>query len=840
MNKLALRNVLANKARLLLITFAVAIGVSFVSATFIFSDSLSQTFDGLANQLVEDVDLEVRPTGEFGTDGALNNAVVDQVRATDGVAHVGVLRDSEDVSAITPTGELASGIPIALSWIEHDGLRGFDIVAGQPPGDNEFMLGRGTATNDGFEIGETYRISTPTGVVERTLSGTAELAGGNPFGDEFAFTFFPLDDAQQIFGGDSDGVDAIAISLNDTATASSVQAALAEQLPNGTEVVSSRTVQEEQAASFNDQLSILRNVLLGFAVVSVFVSTFIIRNTFGIILSQRIRELGLLRAIGADGRQIERSVLVEAVAIGTIASAIGLVLGLAVTSGLMAVFRAVGAPLPDIDIVLNGRTVLIASLVGLGATITSAIGPARQARRISPVAALSGQHSERTRPRLRVAIGVAMVAIGITMGAFGLFGASGTSLVLTLLGGGIAIVFLGVTLMSPALASPIIAAIGAPLPQLAGTAGSLARENARRNPRRTANTAAALMIGLSLITTVLVVGQSVKSHLASTLDATVSADYVVSNDFDPMAAQIASDLAALPELDDVLPVSELAVEVNDDVTWAEALPTHAIAPLFDLGITEGQLPTDPGATAVLSDEMSIELGLGVGDTLTASFANGADATFEVVALYSDTTLIESGILLDRSTVTSEFPVSTVDWVAARKATGVDVEQATAALDRVSADWPQIAVQTSTDYRESVEAEIDSLLSIVNVLLALSIVIALIGIGLTLALSVFERTREIGLLRAVGMSTRQVRRMVRWEAALIGLFGAVLGVATGLLYGWGAVRALPDNITSALSIPGVRIGQLVIASAVAALLAAILPARRAGRLNVLDAISGRVS
>ncbi|MEM7096599.1 MAG: FtsX-like permease family protein [Actinomycetota bacterium] len=839
MNRLAFRNVVANPARAILISVAIAIGVSFVAATFIFSDSLSRTFDDLTTDIIEDVDLEVRSNNSFGTDSTLTNDLMAEIAATDGVTAIAGNVESEDVAPLTPAGELAEGIPVAISWVDHDALSGFELVQGRAPGNREFVLNEATAERDGFQIGDAYRISTPVGLVERTLSGTVQLEGDASFGSGFAFSLYPLGDAQAIFGGPADAVETIQVIVDDQSTAADVQAQIATLLPDGAEVVSSRTVQEELAAEFNDQIGILRNVLLGFAIVSVFVSTFIIRNTFGIVLTQRIRELGLLRAIGADGRQVSRSILAEAAVIGAFASAVGLALGIGVTYGLGAAFRALGAPLPTMDLVLALRTVVICAIVGLGATITSALAPARQGRRLTPVAALAGHVDGERDGRLRVVIGLVLAALGLTAAALGLFVASGTAAVLSLLGGGIAVVFIGITMASPVFASPIIGFLGAPLSRIAGTSGALARQNARRNPRRTANTAAALMIGLSLITTVLVVGESIKSHLASTLDEAVTADFVISNDFEPVPVAVATDLESVPEVTDVLGVSDLAVElttpVGTTVTGADAIPLDTVDQLFNLGFST-TLTQDSAGTAVLSGETAAELGVTVGDELPVRYANGATDIFEVAAFYSDTTLIDSGILLDRTTVAEHVELTTVDWVATRIAPGTDVAAATAALDRFAETWPQVDVQTSTDYRESVEADLDQLLSIVNVLLALSILIALIGIGLTLALSVYERTREIGLLRAVGMSARQVRRMVRWEAALIGLFGAVLGVATGLAYGWGAATALPDNITSGVAIPARPILQLVLASAVAALVAALLPARRAGRLNVLDAIS----
>ena len=693
------------------------------------------------------------------------------------------------------------------------------------------------AEKHAFIVGDTYELSTPSGVVSRELTGLVAFRGGEAIEANVTFAFVPLDDAQALFGGAPDQIDALSVAVEDTVSAASVQAAADAVLDDQLEVVSQRTVEQERAADFNAQISILRNVLLGFAVVSLFVSTFIIYNTFGIILSQRVREVGLLRAIGADAGQIGRSIVGEAALIGILASIAGLFAGVGLNAGLIALLNSFGASFPDMDTIIASRTIILAFAIGIGVTVLSALGPARQASKVAPVTAMRGVSDDRENLTRRIAIGAVLTFVGVLTASYGLFTASGTQLVLASVGLGIAAIFGGITLLSPALARPVVKALGAPVAAVGGASGALARGNASRNRRRTANTAAALMIGLSLITTALVVGQSVKAHLATTLDNTVSADFVVSNDFEPMTAEVAGAMSSVDELGNIVSVSEFEVLVGDEVREAEAVTFDGLAALFDVGVTEGTVPTGDDASAMLSDSVATDLGLAVGDDLTLMFDNGESATFGVEALFTDTTLLESGIMLERAAVLDTLPISTVDWVAAGTGAGT-VAEAQASLEAALAEFPQVQLQTSTEYRQSVEAQIDQLLSIVNVMLALSIVIALIGIGLTLALSVFERTREIGLLRAVGMSTRQVRRMIRWEAALIALFGAVLGVLTGLVYGWGTVTALPSNIVSSVSVPTMRVALLVAASAIAGLVAALLPARRAARMNMLDAISGR--
>jgi len=834
---LTIKNVLANKARVALITLAVVIGVSFVSSTFIFSDSLSNTFTELVDDISTDIDLEVRPVEEFGSAGSLTNETVDVIANIDGVRATMALREADDVTPIASSGELLSTFSVGLSWPDDAAMNIFTITDGAAPATGDFLMSARSASEEGFVLGSTYEIATPTGVVERTLSGVVKIEGGEVLEANVSFTLVPLADAQAIFGGTPDQVDGLSIAIEDTATAASVQAAAQAAIGADLEVVNQRTIEQEQTAELNGQIAMLRNLLLGFAVVSLFVSTFIIYNTFGIILSQRVREIGLLRAIGADAGHIGRSVVGEAVIIGLIASVLGIAAGLGLNFGLIQLLNATGASFPDMETVVALRTVLLAFGIGVGVTVLSALGPAYNASRVAPVTAMRGVSDNAERLGRRVAVGAVLATIGFGAGSFGLFFASGTSTVLTAIGTGIAALFLGITLLAPVLARPIIHTIGTPLFAVGGAGAKLATGNAARNRRRTANTAAALMIGLSLVTTTLVVGQSVKAHVSDTLDNTVSADFVISNDFEPLSDDVAAQVSNLNEIGATVAVSEMDVKIGDEIREADVTTVATLPQLFDVTITTGQTTGDRNA-AMLSEPVAAELGLALGDSLDVGFDNGTNATFAVQALFTDTTLLETGIILERTAVHDTFPLSTVDWVAAATASDAKAADAVAALASISAEFPQVDVQTRTEYREQVEAQIDQLLSIVNVMLALSIVIALIGIGLTLALSVFERTREIGLLRAVGMSTRQVRRMVRWEAALIATFGAVLGIASGLLYGWGAVRALPESITDTLSVPTVRIALLVLASGIAGILAALLPARRAARMNVLDAITGR--
>ncbi|MDH4276808.1 MAG: ABC transporter permease, partial [Acidimicrobiia bacterium] len=429
----------------------------------------------------------------------------------------------------------------------------------------------------------------------------------------------------------------------------------------------------------------------------------------------------------------------------------------------------------------------------------------------------------------------------------GFQGLGSTAATVAALAGGAVLVFLAVTLLSPLAARPVIGTLAVPMSAVSGTSGSLAGKNAQRNPRRTATTAGALMIGLSLITAALVVGDSLKSQVGTTLDTEISADYLISDpNFYEVPIEVTDQVGAMPEIGAMMAVTETKVRIappvpvdgSDDGTetlWYNVSDLGDVNALMDLGVDQGSLESDVVNALVLPVDEAEEYGMKIGDILPVEFAQGGSADFELVATTTNETIVEGGWLSVQG-VSEHVDQNGVLWIAAQVADGYTADQAEAAMAAVTESYPQVDVQSSAQYRESIEGEIDLLLNTISAMLALAIVIALLGIGLTLALSIVERTREIGLLRAVGMTRGQTRGMIRWEAAAIAMFGAVLGVATGLLFGWGAVQALPDTFITVVTVPVGRLVLMVAIAGFAGLLAALLPARRAGRLNVLDAIA----
>ena len=847
MLRLTLRNLAANKARFMMTTFAVVLGVGFVVSSFVMSDGLRSTFNKLSEDITAGTDLLVRPTSDFGEPLPLPDELVAEVLAVDGVDNAVAFMESaeNEIQPIKSDGTTitTSGPPqITFAWTNETEIGAFTIVEGTAPDQpGEFSMDHTAATKHGFEIDQTYDLVTPQGVEEGfTFVATTSFGADNSTVGA-TLMHVSLGEAQRLFGNEG-LVQQIAVSLDTGADAAAVTESISPLLGDiRAEIVDQATVTAEQADEFNSGVTIVGNVLLGFAIVSLFVSIFIIYNTFAIVLGQRVREMGLLRAIGADPAQLRRSVIAEAIIVGLVASVIGLAAGVGIAALLTAVFEAIGAELPAYPTILSARTIAVAMMLGLGVTVASSIAPARAASGVSPIVALrDGAVITKENGRQRLIRGGLTMVAGITLGSFGLFGPSLSTLALILtLGAAAVLVFLGLTLASPAVARPLTAALGWPVAKLMGTAGGLARGNASRNPRRTATTAAALMIGLSLVTTGYVVGESVKSSLGNLIEGSVTADYVIAGNEDSsgISPALADDLAATGQFSAVTGMRYDEARLGDDVHEVTALDLGAVDQLFDIDLRDGEIPSSDATDVILlHDDLAADLAVGVGDAVPIEFVSGHTVDLTVAGIYADTTIFEDPLVPDQ-VFDAAGASETDEWIAAALPDGVSTADVAPLVAQLQQTYPQVSIDTASEFQQSFEDTIDSALLVVNALLALAIVIALIGIANTLALSVHERTRELGLLRAVGMTRRQTRRMVRWEAVLVSLFGAVLGVAAGTLFGWGAVSALPsDSFGGSLTIPIPQIAQVVVLAAAATLVAAWLPARRAGKLNVLDAIS----
>ncbi|WP_419911505.1 ABC transporter permease [Candidatus Poriferisodalis sp.] len=844
MLKLALRNLLDKKIRFALTTLSVVTGVTFVVGTFALTDSLRSTFGDLAQDIAGETDLTVRAAQEIGNEAdrpTMPDSLLDEVAAIDGVVEASgtvqarnVVIVDDDGNAIRPQGPPALGMNFSS--------RVFFVIEGRAPQGQEFVVDATTATNNSLEVGETYDINGPV------RSQPFELVGIFNFGAPDTNTslgqtmsVFDTGTAQQ-FLGFGDRLVEIRVRVN--ADVAETRAAIGAAVGQDYEVITQEIAAEEQTEQFQSVLNIFTSILLVFAFIAVFVSAFIINNTFQIVVTQRVREIGLWRAIGVTPKQVSRSIVVESAIVGLLSTAIGIAVGMAVSLIMRAAIRASGFGLPSGPLVLRPRTVVLAVVIGLGVTMTASIVPALRARRITPIAALSQDHRiERSGWRRRVAVGGAVTAAGVVCLALGMAGVGSTAAVLALTGIGALVTFVGLNVASPAIARPVVRVLGRPIEAVFGMPGKLARENAARNPRRTASTAGALMIGVTLMATTSVVGASVSSTIADVLSDAVRADYFVRSEaspFDPSTgfpAQLLGDLEDRDEIESVVGyrVAFGGMVVGGDSRDVVTADFDTVERHMDGDVISGSIAGgDPLTGIALHVDPAGDLGVAVGDTLEATFPDNQTVTLTVSAIFADAA-IYGNWLIDNALWEQHFGRRDYRFGTAVAQAGL-AEGSQIALAEVTGRYPGVIGENRAEFREANQSLVDSIFAVITVLLGLSFVIALIGIANTLALSVFERTREIGLLRAVGMTRRQLRRAVRWEAAIVATFGGVMGVVVGTVLGVAGSLATPDSFITTVDVPYATLVIYIAVAGLAGLLAALLPARRAGRMNILDAIA----
>ncbi len=838
-----LKGVLAHKLRLFLTAFAVVLGVAFVAGTFVLTDTINHTFDVLFHTVSAGVDVTVRAASGFGEGTSDTQArdtvpasVLDTVKKVPGVAvaegAVGGYAQliGKDGKAISTGGAPTLGV----SWTTNRVLSPLTLRTGREPRkDGEVVIDAGTAKAHKLGVGDPVKIlfegpSETFNIVGVAGFGTADnLAGAT-------LAAFDLTTAQRVLGkvGAFDTIDVKATSGVSTLQ---LRDRVAEAMPPGVEVVTSQQVADESAKSVQQALSFFGTALLVFAGISLFVGGFIILNTFSILVAQRTRELALLRALGASRRQVMLSVVAEAGIVGLLASIVGLGLGVLVAIGLQSLLKAFGIDLPTSGTRILPRTIIVSLVVGLVVTVLSSISPARRASKIPPMAALAGAGVEQGGSlRRRGLAGTIVTVLGAAAMLRGLF--AGGSGALPLLGLGAAIVFVGVALLSPLAAMPLARAIGSPLPRIAGIAGTLGRQNAMRNPRRTAATAAALTVGLALVATVSVLAASIKSSAADVVDKYLAADYIIStSSFKTISTDLATRLSKVPELAAVSALQTGDWRFQGQTRQLDAGDPASLGKVLKLDITAGDLGGLSRGEVLVDETQAKDKHLKVGDTLPMTFARTGTRDLRVGGTYAKNQLL-GNYLISTATYDANFTDRLDFVVLAKAAPGVPPAASRAAVEQVTKDFPNIDLRDQAEFKQQQEKQVNQILGLVSALLALSIIIALFGIVNTLALSVFERTRELGLLRAVGMGRRQVRSMIRGESVIIAVLGAVLGLAVGVLFGWAIVAGLNDQGITHVVIPGGQLVVYVILAAIAGVVAAVFPARRAARLDVLAAIS----
>ncbi|MBV2356080.1 ABC transporter permease [Streptomyces sp. J2-1] len=839
MFRTALRNVLAHKARLLMTVLAVMLGVAFVSGTLVFTDTVSDAYQNSSAKGFDGVDVAVRPRFQdsegdrVGKRAELTEALRERAAKVPGAASAtGV------VTGFTAVAD-KSGKLLGSGWQSQGGNywgtrdSRYPLVSGHAPhGPGEVLLDSASARRAGYRTGDTVRISVDGPVLTPRVSGIFTTDDGNVAAGG-SLALFDTPTAQSLFGkkGTYDEIDVKAAPGTGQAA---LKAALDGALPaKAVRTTTGTRLAEDQAEQISASMSGLRQGLLVFAGIALFVGTFIIANTFTMLVAQRTRELALLRAVGASRRQVTRSVLVEALLVGAVAGVTGLVAGIGIGAGLRGLLDAFGVTLPDGPLVVAPATVAAALGVGVVVTALAAWLPGRRAAKIPPVAAMSSVHAKATAKSL---------VLRNTLGA--LLSAAGAAAILTattmktdigqvVMGLGAVLLITGVFVLTPLLSRPLIAA-AAPLLRLFGVSGRLARQNSVRNPRRTAATASALMIGLTLITGMTVMAGSLQHAIDRMASSAIRADYVVSmTTHGPLSPDVERRLAADPDVTASSPLRDAPSRIDGRTEFLTGVNGRTIGGLTDLKTDDGSFRVG-GDRVVVDQDTAKAHHWRAGSELTAYFEDGKAVRLTVSGVYTGNAMIR-GIMLDNATL-SRHQADPSDMQIMVKTAGGTSEAAKDRLVKALGSNPALQVQDRKDISDGIASAFTLILNMVYGLLGMAVIVAVLGVVNTLAMSVFERAQEIGMLRAIGLDRRAVKRMVRLESLVISLFGGVLGIGLGVFFGWAVGRLLGTRMpTYELVLPWDRMALFLVLAGVVGILAALWPARRAARLNMLGAI-----
>jgi len=838
----AIRSLLARKVRLLLTCLSVVLGVGFMAGTFVLTDTMTRAFNDLFDTAYSSIDVLVRSENAFTAQTSsleerepMPESVLAEVRGVSGVARAegDVLGYAQIVDPATGKVIGTFGPPTAASaWNE---LNGFTLKPGgsPPSGPDQVVIDAGTAQGHDIQVGDRVEIVFEGPPGEFDVVGIAGYGDADSLGGA-TWALFDLPTAQRVLGKEGE-LDSVSVVADEGVSGIDLQRRIGEVLPKGVEAVTAATVTSEAQDQISTGLGFLRTAFLVFAFVALFVGAFIIFNTFAIIVAQRTRELALFRALGASGRQVMTSVMVEATVIGVVSSLLGVLAGIGIAILLKGALSATGLEIPSSGTVILGRTFIVSIVVGTLVTVIAALVPARRAARVAPIEALREAQDRPGRSlRFRLISGVVVLALGIAPLVYGLFGAPENAL--QLVGLGVALTFVGVAMLTPLIARPIAGAIGLPI-RKTGVPGKLGGENSMRNPRRTAATASALMIGLGLVVFVAVFGASAKASTTEVLARTLKADFILTSPtLTGFSTAAAEDVRGIRDVETVSQVRQGEVHIEGGTSFVTGLDPTTFPEVSELGVNDGSLGELQGAnTIAVFDDTAADNGWSVGDTITVEFPATGKVDLDVVALYS-----ENGLIGDYAMSLDTFDANVAQqldlFVLVKATEGADLSAVRTDIETALTPFPNVEVLDQAQFRDKYATFINQILNLVTALLLFAVIIALFGVMNTLYLSIYERTRELGLLRAVGLTRRQTRSMVRWEAAIISIMGALLGVVIGIAFGWALQQALEPKGFTELGIPGGQLAFYVLFAALLGVFFAIFPARRAAKLNVLDAIS----
>jgi putative ABC transport system permease protein len=844
----ALKNVLAHKLRLLTTALAVTLGVALMAGTLVLTDTMKRTFDNLFATVYGGTDAVVRAKASFeGPQGAgvqrgrIDIGLIPTVRAAPGVAAAegqifGYARiTGSDGSAL---GNPANGAPtLGTVWVTDSRLNPLNLVAGAPPrGPHQVVIDKKSAQDGNLAVGDTTTILVLGPPQRMRITGIAKFGSADSPGGA-SIAAFTAPTAQRLLAQPGK-VDTIDVVGKPGVSQQQLVRDISPVLPSGVEAVTGATVIAENQTQVQKGLAFFNTFLLIFAVVALLVGGFMMFNTFAITVTQRTRENGLLRALGASRRQVLTSVLLEALAVGMIASLLGVVVGVGVAIGLKALMSGIGIEIPAQGVTVLPGSMLFAFAVGLVVTVLAAVSPARKAAKVAPIAAmqLGVAGSTGYGSKQRVFVGIGVLGGGVAALLLGLF--TGVPSPLQIVGLGALLVFFGVSILGRTISLPLSRVIGLPLLRLRGVTGELARENAMRNPKRTAASASALMIGVGVVGLIAIFVSSIRASITQSIDKTFTGDIVVDSGGGVLGGvdpALARDLNKLPEVQLAAGIRQGVAKVGSSAVVVEAGNPTTLLRLIQPQITDGSAAgLNTHSIAVYSATAS-DHNWHIGSVLPVEFAKSGPTRLRVAAIYNDNTQI-GDYFVSLSAYRANFAAQFDHEVFVKIAPGTSSAAAVSAIKSVTAAYPSVKVLTRSGYVDAQMKPLNQLLALIYVLLGLAIIIALLGIGNTLALSISERIREIGLLRAIGMTRAQLRSAIRWESVIIALQGTVLGLVIGVFFGWALVTAMHDQGIRVFSVPILTLAVVMVAAIAAGMIAAAGPSRRAAKLDVLRAVA----
>lgn len=838
-------SLLARKARLLMSALAIVLGTAFVAGSLIFTDTLGRTFDGILDGTVGDVVVQAEQTDEMsGTalgGGTITPAEVEAMSEVPGAARADGSIEAANVFVVDTDGQVVGGQGApGLAFNDNDapnqlGENPIRVVEGRSPeAADEVVIDARTVERAGYQVGDTVPFVTAGEVprFEATLVGTIEFGEGGVAGA--SISAFDTATAQKHFLGGEDAFTSAWVTAADGVTQEELRDQVEPLAPDGFAVETGAKVAEDGADSVAQALGFITTFLLVFAGIALFVGSFIIINTFNILVAQRSRELALFRALGASRRQVIRSVLIEALVVGLVGATFGLALGVVLALGIQQLFAVIGLDLTGSGLIFSPRTVIACYVVGIVVTMLAAWLPARKAGSVPPVAAMreSADTTAKPKPLLR-AVEIGVLVLGALAFLAGLFVVDSNQI--WWIGIGILGLVLGTAFLAPFVGRPLIAALGWIYRRLFGSVGQMAEQNAVRNPGRTAATASALMIGMTLVSLMGVLSASTQATIDKQIEETFRADFILSNAVgQPFSATLGEEVAEVDGVREVSPVRFTSARVDGGDLFVVGIDAASFADVEQIEVAEGSPELGSGTILMSTNHQNADRG--VGDTVEV-VVGGESREMTVGGFYEELQTVGTpDVLIDNADLTDLGAPPSDNWAFIFADSGADKAQVQSSIESVVRDQPLVSVMDQADYAQQQRDSVNQVLFLIYALLGLAIIIAVLGIINTLGLSVVERTREIGLLRAVGLARSQLRRMIRLESIAIALLGATLGIGLGVIAGIAVQRALVDEGITELAIPWVSLIVFVLLSGVIGVLAALLPARRAAKMDILRAIA----